>query len=280
MNIKLNGKIRKFVIFFLSILFAYSAYCLFFYLLQRKLIFPTDFVIVPKGIAENIPDSSKYWIENEFGKTETWYLQPFNLESNKTYPIMIIAHGNADIIDRWAEVVKFLMESGIGVLLIEYPGYGRSEGTPSQQNITEVFIKSYDLIIKNPEVDKNKIILLGQSIGGGAICSLAKERNSIALILISAFTSIDVFASQYFLPKFLIKDTFDNLSVVAKYKNPILFVHGIDDNIIPISESEKLNSAAESGELILLDGGHNMVRKWLPFWKNIVIPFLSKNSIL
>lgn len=279
MNLQILN-IRKFLIFFLTIFFAYCAYCIFFYLLQRKLIFPTDFVGVPKGIVEQIPDSSKYWIENEFGKTETWYLPPLNFEYNKTYPLMIIAHGNADIIDRWVEVVKFLRKSGIGVLLVEYPGYGRSKGNPSQHNITEVFLKSYDIIIKKSEIDKNKIILLGQSIGGGAVCSLAKERPSNLMILISTFTSIDIFASQYLLPKFLVKDTFDNLSVVSNYKNPSLFVHGKNDNIIPISESEILNNAAQNGKLIKLDGGHNMIRNWEPFWKNIVIPYLNKNGIL
>jgi len=279
MNLEILN-IRKFLIFFLSIFFAYCAYCIFFYLLQRKLIFPTDFVGVPKGIAEQIPDSSKYWIESEFGKTETWYLPPLNLDSNKPYPLMIIAHGNADIIDRWVEVVKFLRKSGIGILLVEYPGYGRSKGNPSQQNITEVFLKSYDIIINKSEIDKNKIILLGQSIGGGAVCSLAEERPSNSMILISTFTSIEIFASHYLLPKFLVKDTFDNLSVVSNYKNPILFVHGKNDNIVPISESEILNNAAENGELIQLNGGHNMIRNWESFWKDIVIPYLSKNGIL
>ena len=193
---------------------------------------------------------------------------------------MIVGHGNGDVIDRWVNPVARLREIGIGILLVEYPGYGRSQGNPNQEDITKVFIKSYDSIIKNPKIDKNKIILLGQSIGGGAICTLAKERPSCAMILISTFTSVRIFASQYYLPSFLVRDTFDNFSLVSIYKSPILFIHGENDTLIPFAESEELNNVAQNGKLISLDGGHNMIRKWRPFWDNQVIPFLRENEIL
>ncbi|MCF6271532.1 MAG: alpha/beta hydrolase [Melioribacteraceae bacterium] len=271
---------KKSIKFLGTIATLYIAYSLFFFIMQRNLLFPTYYVQIPHGVSEQIPDSSKIWIENEFGITETWYLPPFNLDSDTAHPLMIIAHGNGDIIDRWVKIVPKLREIGIGILLVEYPGYGRSEGNPNQEDITNVFIKSYDLIISKPEIDKNKIILLGQSIGGGAICALAKERPSAAMILISTFTDVGIFASQYFLPKFLVKDTFDNLSVVSKYEKPILFIHAKDDKLVPYSESEILNDAALFGEIISLNGGHNMIRNWGQFWKNEVIPFLIKNRIL
>lgn len=276
-----NIKSRKIGIIFLSIVvFLYIAYCAFFFIIQRNILFPIEYAKVPSGIAEQIPDSSKIWIENKFGSTETWYLPPINLGSELEHPLIIIGHGNGDVIDRWVNLVARLREIGIGVLLIEYPGYGRSQGKPNQENITQVFIKSYDSIIANSRIDKNKIILLGQSIGGGAICALAKKRPSSAMILISCFTSVRIFASQYYLPKFLIRDTFDNLSVVSTYENPILFAHGKNDKLIPFTESKKLNDVAQNGKLISLDGGHNVIKKWRPFWNNQVIPFLKENKIL
>ncbi len=276
-----KNKSRKIGIIFLSIVvFLYIAYCIFFFIIQRSILFPIEYAKVPVGVAEQIPDSSKIWIKNQFGLTETWYLPPVNLDSNKTHPLIIIGHGNGDVIDDWVNRVLKLREIGIRVLLVEYPGYGRSKGKPNQEDITKVFIKSYDSIITKPEIDKNKIILLGQSLGGGAICALAKKRPSAAMILISTFTSVGVFASQYYLPKFLVKDTFDNLSVVSNYTKPILFIHGKNDKIIPFTESEKLNSAAKNGRLIILGGGHSMIKKWGPFWNNQVIPFLKENKIL
>lgn len=248
--------------------------------MQREMLFPISYVKVPNNISDRIPESSKIWIDNDFGKTESWYFPPLSSNSNQTYPLIIIAHGNGDVIDRWVNTISFLRENGIAVLLVEYPGYGRSEGKPNQKNIAEVFTKSYDTILNKPEIDKNKIIFLGQSIGGGAICVLAEKRKSASMILISTFTNINIFASQYYLPKFLVKDEFDNLSVVSNYENPLLLVHGKNDNLIPVSEAHKLKSVAKNGELILLNGGHNAIRKWRPFWHDFVIPFLVKNNIL
>jgi len=277
----MKNKSRKIGIIFLSIVvFFYIAYCIFFFIFQRNFLYPIEYAKVPEGVAEQIPDSSKIWLKNDFGNTETWYLPPVNLDSNKSHPLIIIAHGNGDVIDDWVNRVSKLREIGIGVLLVEYPGYGRSKGKPNQEDITKVFIKSYDSIITKPEIDKNKIILLGQSLGGGAICALAKERPSAAMILISTFTNVGFFASQYYLPKFLVKDTFNNLSVVSNYTKPILLVHGKNDKVIPFTESEKLNSVAKNGRLIILDGGHDMIKNWRLFWNNQVIPFLKENKIL
>jgi pimeloyl-ACP methyl ester carboxylesterase len=271
---KLSIKIVAFAFLF------YVVYSTYFYIVQRDMIFPTAFVKVPSGIAELIPDSSKLWIENDFGTTESWYLPPSNIEVNQVYPLMIIAHGNGDVIDKWVNITTYLRENGIAVLLVEYPGYGRSEGNPNQDDITEVFVKSYDIITNKQEVDKSKIIFLGQSIGGGAICALANIRTSAAMILISTFTSINIFASQYFLPKFLVKDKFDNLSVVSNYNEPILLVHGKKDKLIPVNEAYKLNEAAPNSELRILNGGHNTIKDWTSFWRDVVFPFLHNNEIL
>jgi len=275
MNFK---KFAKILLSFVAII--YFAYCTYFYYVQRDMLFPIEYVKVPNNISTKIPESSKLWIDNSFGQTESWYLPPLNLDSNLTYPLIIVAHGNGDVIDKWVNTTSFLRENGIAILLVEYPGYGRSAGRPNQKDITEVLIKSYDEILNKPEIDKNKITFLGQSVGGGAICSLAKKRKSASMILISTFTNVNIFASQYYLPKFLVKDEFDNLSVVSNYEKPLLLVHGENDSLIPISEAKKLKSAARKGELIVLEGGHNTIKKWRPFWEDIVFPFLSKNNLL
>lgn len=264
---------------FIVIIIAYVIYATFFYVVQRKIIFPTDYAVPPQGIAESIPENQKIWIEHEFGKTESWYFPPLkNLE--KPFPLLIIAHGNADLIDRWTEVIFGLRENGIAVLLVEYPGYGRSEGEPSQESITEVFVSAYDYILKKPEIYKNRVIFLGQSIGGGAICALAEKRNPAAIILISTFRNVGVLTSDFYLPQFLVKDHFDNLSVISKFKGPVLLVHGTEDDLIPFEESEKLLEVSANGKLVPINGGHNLRINWDLFWKDEVIHFLKENNIL
>lgn len=269
------GSLKVLMIFSLI----YVIYATFFYLVQRKIIFPTDYAVPPPGIAESMPDSQKIWIDHDFGKTESWYLPPLNVVKIP-FPLFIIAHGNADLIDRWLDVTSVLRENGIAILLVEYPGYGRSEGNPSQESITKVFVSAYDSILNYTEIDKNTIVYFGQSIGGGAVCALAERRNPAAIILLSTFRKIDALTSKFYLPKFLVKDQFNNLKVISKFQGPVLLVHGTEDDLIPFEESEKLLEAADNGKLLSIKGGHNMLINWNLLWKDEVIPFLMENNVL
>lgn len=282
MKNKLNNNFYRKTLKFLSIsALLYIVYGILIFMMQRSILFPTQYAKGPQGISEQIPDSAKIWIETKFGKSETWYLAPFDSKLNETHPLIIIGHGNADVIDKWVNIVSRFREVGIGVLLVEFPGYGRSTGNPTQESITSAFIASYDSILIKAEIDSEKIILLGQSIGGGPICALAKERPSAAIILISTFTSVRTFASQYFLPEFLIRDPFDNLSLIKTYDNPVLIVHGINDNLIPFEEGKILYSVSKNGKMISKNGGHNStIKNWRKFWDNEVLPFLRENGVL
>ena len=82
----------------------------------------------------------------------------------------------------------------MGVMLVEYPGYGRSAGSPSEDSIRETMLLAFDWLGDQPEVDPTKIVVYGRSMGGGAACTLIPERKPAALILQSSFTGIQSFA--------------------------------------------------------------------------------------
>ncbi|MDX1699171.1 MAG: alpha/beta hydrolase [Melioribacteraceae bacterium] len=277
---KISGTITKKIIrYLLSILIAYAAYATFFYLIQRTILFPTSYARTPMSVADQIPDSLKTWIKTEYEISESWYFPPFSSISRDRNPLVIIGHGNADVIDRWVGAVSILREYGMGVMLVEYPGYGRSTGDPSEESIQRVFVASYDSIISRRDIDPNKIVLLGQSIGGGAVCNLAKQRPASAIILVSSFTNVSVLASDFLIPGFLVKDTFNNLAVIKDFDGPTLFIHGIEDDLIPFSESQKLYSAASSGTLVSIEGGHNLNLHRSGFWEKHIIPFLIEENL-
>ena len=143
------------------------------------------------------------------------------------------------------------------MLLVEYPGYGRSEGRPSRSSIGETLLTAYDWLVTREDVDPKRIVGMGRSLGSGAVTDLAMERSLGALILISPFTSVGAFAKRYLLPAFLARDRFDNLAVLRRWEGPVLLMHGLRDRVIPHSHSERLLRASTSAQLVSLDCGHN-----------------------
>jgi hypothetical protein len=168
---------------------------------------------------------------------------------------------------------------GMGLLLVEYPGYGRSAGSPSQESIAEAFTLAYDRLSARPEVDPGRIVLFGRSLGGGAVCDLAQKRPSAALILMSCFESVRAFAVRYLAPAFLIRDPFDNLSAVRRYRGPLLVLHGNADEVVPLSHGRALHAAAPNAKMIVYEAGHNdCPPDWEVFWRDVEV-FLKVNGI-
>ena len=264
----------------LGIVGIYLCYCAFLFLMQRQIMYPRSMIEPPPGDLPHVSGMEKIWLETDFGKVETWYLRPGHLNESGPSPVVIFAHGNAELIDFMPEELSIFTELGIGVLLVEYPGYGRSQGSPSQQSITQTFVKAYDMITARKDVDSTRIILFGRSLGGGAVCALARKRSAAALILMSAFTSARSFAPKYLVPGLLIRDPFDNLSVVSAFKGPVLVMHGKTDEIIPYRHGVTLARAATHGTLLSYACGHNdFPPGWFGF-KEKVETFLENAGIL
>lgn len=273
MEIKMPIKIILWIVLF------YLFYCGFVYLVQRQILFPRYLIETPRS-DESQFFIEKTWIKTRSGKIEAWFLPPDSMDSAEPAPVAIFAHGNGELIDFWPDELKRLNGLGIGVLLVEYPGYGRSEGTPSQKSITETFNGAYDYLIARKDVDPARIILFGRSLGGGAVCALAAERPSAALILMSTFTSARSFSKKYLVPGFLVRDPFDNLAVVRNYSNPVLLIHGKFDEVIPYSHGIKLYKATHSAEMITYESGHNdCPPDWEIFWRDLEV-FLSTAGII
>lgn len=257
----------------------YLIYCGFLFLMQRQILFPR-YLIGTQSKSEDLPFVEKIWIKTSFGKTEAWFLPPDPMNNVEPSPAVIFAHGNGELIDFWPDELKRFNHFGIGVMLLEYPGYGRSEGKPSQKNITETFNNAYNILIERKDVDPAKIILFGRSLGGGAVCTLAAERPSAALILMSTFTSARSFAKKYLAPGFLVRDPFNNLTVVRNYPKPVLVFHGKFDEVIPYSHGMALCKSAPHATMITYESGHNdCPPDWEIFWRDLET-FLNASGII
>lgn len=188
---------------------------------------------------------------------EAWFLPPLGDAAGRPHPTVVFGHGNGELIDHWADAFQPPRSWGVGVLLVEYPGYGRSGGTPSEASIGRAFRAAYDRLLQREHVDPQRVVGYGRSLGGGAVCGLAAQRPLAALVLESTFTSLVPLAAGLLVPPPLVLDRYDNRAVVARFPRPILLLHGARDTIIPASHARGLHDAAPDARLHLLPCGHN-----------------------
>ncbi|MFO7665393.1 MAG: alpha/beta fold hydrolase [Desulfobacterales bacterium] len=258
----------------------YGIYCGFLFFMQRHVLFPRFMVETPPLQTQKTSDIERNFIETDSGKIEVWYMPPASEAAGNPAPAVIFAHGNGELIDFWPDELRTFTEFGVGVMLVEYPGYGRSEGAPSQRSITDAFVCAYDFLVAKKGVDSSRVVFVGRSIGGGAICALAEKRSPAAIILMSSFTSVRSFSSKYLVPGLLMRDQFDNLKVVASYEGPVLVIHGRNDEIIPFNHGVALSEAARKATMVAYDCGHNdCPPDPVVFWKDIYA-FLKNSRIL
>lgn len=257
--------------------FAYAAWGALLFIMQRSMMYPGASLAAtatdrtpPEGVAPvRIPFSG--------GEAEAWFVP--GSESGRS-PAIIFAHGNAEIIDYGLRDALALSDLGAAVLLVEYPGYRRSDGKPSRDSIGEVYLAAYDWLAARPDVDRQRIVGFGRSLGSGAIGDLSLGRPLKALVLQSPFASVAHFARRYFLPSFLVRDNFDNLAALSAYKGPVLLIHGRHDEIIPFAHSERLAAVAPSAELVSLECGHNDCPPNWADYVTVLHDFLSRSDIV
>ncbi|MBW2274220.1 MAG: alpha/beta hydrolase [Deltaproteobacteria bacterium] len=253
----------------------------FVYGVQRSMLFPGLMRRPDPRAGEGIPGLERHWLETGGGRVEAWYLPPRDPTDPGPAPAILFSHGNGELIDDWPRILAGFPDQGIGLLLVEFPGYGRSEGSPSQASVTEALLAGYDLLASRPDVDSARIAAYGRSLGGGAVSALLAQRPVAALILQSTFTSVADMAKHIFaVPAFLIRDPFRNLEAVKDYDGPVLVIHGRQDDMIPYEQGVALAKAAQRGTLVTYECRHNdCPPDWRRFWRDIA-DFLRAAGLL
>ena len=168
--------------------------------------------------------------------------------------------GNASGCTDLAEQLQKTLDSS--VLLIDYPGYGNSEGKPSEAGCYANATAGMEWLIQVQKIPAGKIVLMGLSLGGGVAVEMATKYPARALVVVSSYTSLpDAAKARFpFLPtKWLMKNRFDSITKISRVNSPVFVAHGTDDRTIPFSQGEKLFTAAnEPKRFSRLEGlGHN-----------------------
>jgi pimeloyl-ACP methyl ester carboxylesterase len=221
---------------------------------QIPLQFPTAGKGIPndKIIAERaLQGVQKQWFYIKGGEIECWFLSDEMKRSS-----LILAHGNTGIIDANLELGRKMQALGYHVLLVEYPGYGRSSGSPSESSITEGFCEAYDWL--DGQTNVAKIGGYGNSLGSSVIARLAREKELDCMVLKSGLASFaPLIAKKAFIPEYFVVNPFDSLSTVASFKGPILLLHGKQDPLVIYENAVVLDKVAKNSHLVSFEGGHD-----------------------
>jgi fermentation-respiration switch protein FrsA (DUF1100 family) len=186
-----------------------------------------------------------------------WYPYP------EAQGAVLYCHGNAgNLSHRGGSVVGLAKSLRASVLIFDYPGYGRSEGSPSESGCYAAADAAYDWLVQSQKIAPEKILLYGGSLGGGVAVELASRRPYRALFLVKTFTSLpDVGKSIVpWLPvRWLMRNRFDNLAKIGKCKQPVFIAHGTADRLVPFVLSERLFAAANEPKYFyrIDDADHN-----------------------
>jgi pimeloyl-ACP methyl ester carboxylesterase len=137
---------------------------------------------------------------------------------------------------------------GFSVLVFDYPGYGRSEGRPTEGGCYAAADAAYDWLTRSRGVPPESVLLFGRSFGTAVAVDLAARRPHRALVLVSPFTSIPDAAQAQFplLPTGLARNRCDTRAKVIRCEQPTLIVHGTRDRLVPFELGERVFEASRA----------------------------------
>lgn len=235
---------------------AYAMIAASLYAAQRNLIYPAPvaYAQVPAGY-----DEVSLRTADGLSLAAAWH------PPAPGKPVALFFHGNGDDWAGGAKAMAELEQAGFGVLLPEYRGYGTNPGQPDEAGFYADGRAALAWLAERG-IAIDKVVLIGNSIGGGTATQLASEAQPAALILVSPFSTLpDVVAERFpWLPgRWLVKDRFDNAAKVGRVASPVLVLHGTADDQIPHQHSLRLARAAPAARLVLVPGVNHELA-WLP----------------
>lgn len=242
----------------------YSIACLYLFFQQ------TRFIFFPSAVIETTPkffnlDYQEVWlpVTTNSGKVERihgWWIPT----SQPHAKVLLYLHGNGINIGANVTHANRFHQMGFSVLLIDYRGYGRSEGSPTESGVYQDAAAAWDYLIKQ-QIKPSQVFIYGHSLGGAIAIDLAvKHPQAAGLIVESSFTSIQEMVDyqgmyRIFPVNLLLHQRFDSISKVRSLQLPVLFIHGTADGQVPATLSQKLYEAAPEPKQLLLvpEAGHN-----------------------
>lgn len=243
---------------------AFVAFGLYLYLSQDRMVFfPTsEMEATPADIGLDFED-----VFIEVGDSEqvhAWYVPARiedNADNNSGAPTVLFFHGNGGNISGRLPTIELIAGLGANIMLVDYRGYGRSDGAPSEDNMFSDALAGYRRLIDTKGTPPDQIILFGRSLGGAVAIELATRVECAGLIVESSFTSAKAMGKlmfPYFPVGLLLKHKFSSIDKISKINCPLLVTHSKEDDMIPFQMGRALfEKALGPKRMVVISGLHN-----------------------
>jgi pimeloyl-ACP methyl ester carboxylesterase len=234
----------------------YLAIVLLMYFMQARMIyFPSKSIdSTPQQIGLAYED---VYLEAEDGvKIHGWFVP-----ADSARATLLFLHGNGGNISHRLESIHQFHSLNLSVFIIDYHGYGLSQGKPGEQETYHDAEASWKYLTGQKQINPDKIIIFGRSLGGAVASWLAVKHQPRALIMESAFSSlVDIANTHYpFLPvRMMSRFNYDSKENIRRINVPVLFIHSPNDEIIPFKHGDELYRIAnEPKQFLEITGSHN-----------------------
>jgi len=185
-----------------------------------------------------------------------WYIPAQQAEQ-----VLLFFHGNAGNISHRRESIELFHRLGLNVFIIDYRGYGKSRGKPSEQGLYQDASAAWRYLIDEKGFASDQVLIFGRSLGGAVAAKLASGVQARGLILESTLSSARDFARVAFpvLSRLVFtRYGFNTAENIRNVNYPVLVLHSPDDEIMPFQLGEKVfQSAHEPKRFVRMQGGHN-----------------------
>jgi hypothetical protein len=188
-------------------------------------------------------------------------------------PLVLYFGGNAEEVSWMIDAARAEVPEA-SWLLLDYRGYGQSEGAPSEKALVADALALYDHAVRLPGVDPKRIYAFGRSLGSGPAVALAAARPLAGLVLVTPFDSLVAVAKRYYwyLPvDWMLKHRFDSIALAPRLKTPLLCLIAERDEVIPAVHAERLFEAwgGPKRKVPLPGANHNTTDSAPQFWPSI-----------
>ena len=245
----------------ISLAIGYCSIVLLMYVMQSSMVYHPQEKLTATPAAVGLSHQDITFHTEDGLQLHGWFVPADSAELTVCY-----FHGNAGNISGRLETLQLLNELGLNVLIFDYRGYGRSQGSPSEQGTYRDAEAAWNYLQRERGLADSSIIIMGRSLGGSVAAWLAARTSPGAAVIESTFTSaVDLGADLYpWLPvRWMMNFEYSTLDNIKKIDSPLFMAHSRDDQVVPFHHGQTLFEAAnEPKHFLEMEGSHGSA-----FWE-------------